>query len=113
MLPVVFKNALFTPFHAFASVEALGVLRLTTQIRKSFFFFSYFSLIFMTIKNYRFLFLGIIALRSVYSQGNKLRFDCVDSKYSFELGIKVYSDKESINVGGAIWFEENETTLNF
>ena len=52
-----------------------------------------------------------IALISIYAQCNKPRLDCASTKYSFELGIKAYPDKESINVGDTIWLEINELTI--
>lgn len=40
----------------------------------------------------------------------KTPLDCANSKYSFELGIKAYPDKDSIDVGDTIWLEVNEPT---
>lgn len=64
----------------------------------------------MVIKNYQFLILAFIALTSICAQCNKPRLDCANTKYSFELGIKAYPDKDSINVGDTLWLEINEPT---
>ncbi len=41
----------------------------------------------------------------------KKKLDCRESVYSFEIGIKAYPDKDSINVGDTVWLEVNETTV--
>ena len=65
----------------------------------------------MVIKNCQFILaLCIIAIVSVSSQCNKPRLDCANSKYSFEFGIKAYSDKDSVNVNDTLWLEINEPT---
>lgn len=65
----------------------------------------------MVTKSYQFtLTLYLIALISIYAQCNKPRLDCANTVYSFELGIKAYPDKDSINVGDTIWLEVNEPT---
>src|SRR5689334_11622357 len=64
----------------------------------------------MVIKtNDSILFLSLIALMCIYAQCNK-RLDCANTVYSFEMGIKAYPDKDSINVGDTIWLEVNEPT---
>jgi hypothetical protein len=55
------------------------------------------------------LLLSLIALMCIYAQCNK-RLDCANTVYSFEMGIKAYPDKDSINVGDTIWLEVNEPT---
>lgn len=37
-------------------------------------------------------------------------FDCHNQVYSFEIGIKAYPDKDSINVDDTLWLEINEPT---
>ncbi len=38
------------------------------------------------------------------------RRDCRGAVYNFEMGIKAYPDKDSINVGDTVWLEVNEPT---
>ena len=38
------------------------------------------------------------------------RFDCANTTYNFEIGVKAYPDEDSIHVGDTIWFEINEST---
>jgi len=63
----------------------------------------------MSTKKFDLLLIGIIGLISVQFQCNK-RLDCANTVYSFELGVKAYPDKDSINVGDTIWLEINEPT---
>jgi hypothetical protein len=37
----------------------------------------------------------------------KLQFDCTQIKYTFQVPLKAYPDKDSINIGDTIWFEIN------
>lgn len=41
---------------------------------------------------------------------NKTGLDCANTKYSFQLPVKAYPDKDSINIGDTIWLEVNEST---
>jgi hypothetical protein len=54
-------------------------------------------------------FILCFALASIYAQCNK-RLDCDNTVYNFEMGIKAYPDRDSINVGDTIWLEVNEPT---
>lgn len=35
-------------------------------------------------------------------------FDCDETKYNFEIGIKAYPDEETITIGDSIWLEVND-----
>ena len=35
----------------------------------------------------------------------KLRFDCANTVYNFQAGVKAYPDKDSVVIGDTIWFE--------
>jgi hypothetical protein len=41
----------------------------------------------------------------------KLQIDCTNIKYNFQLPVKVYPDKDSINIGDTIWLEVDESTI--
>lgn len=41
---------------------------------------------------------------------NKMPLDCANVKYSFQLPVKAYPDKDTVNVGDTIWLEINEST---
>jgi hypothetical protein len=41
---------------------------------------------------------------------NKSPFDCANTKYSFDLPVKAFPNKDTIKVGDTIWLEINEPT---
>ena len=41
----------------------------------------------------------------------KFQFDCTQIKYNFQLPVKAYPDKDSINIGDTIWLEIDESTI--
>lgn len=52
----------------------------------------------------------LLSLASIYATCHK-HLDCRETVYNFEMGIKAYPDKDSINVGDTIWLEINEPTI--
>jgi hypothetical protein len=56
------------------------------------------------------LILMLLSLVSVYATCHK-HLDCRETVYNFEMGIKDYPDKDSINVGDTIWLEVNEPVI--
>ncbi len=40
----------------------------------------------------------------------KLQLDCTQIKYNFQLPVKAFPDKDSVNIGDTIWLEINEST---
>ena len=64
----------------------------------------------MAIKKYRtFVLLVFLGLVNLQFECNK-KIGCAENVYSFELDIKAYPDKDSINVGDTIWLEVNSPT---
>lgn len=39
------------------------------------------------------------------------RFDCADTKYSFEMSVKAYPDTDSINIGDTIWIQIESSVI--
>lgn len=62
-----------------------------------------------TNKNILLIAIVVFGLLNLQFQCNK-RLDCATTVYNFEIGIKAYPNKDSINVGDTIWFEVNEPT---
>ncbi len=52
----------------------------------------------------------ITAVVFINARCNKTPLDCADTKYSFQLSIKAYPDKDTINIGDTVWLEINEST---
>jgi len=60
----------------------------------------------------KYIILALVALSGVLSlqfECNK-KFNCAENVYGFDLGIKAYPDKDSINVGDTLWLEVNSPT---
>jgi hypothetical protein len=53
----------------------------------------------------------IAALMFIEANCTKFPIDCADTKYSFELPVKAFPNKDTIHVGDTIWLEINEPTL--
>ncbi len=53
----------------------------------------------------------IIGFLFINAKCNKSPFDCANTVYNFELPLKVFPDKDSINIGDTIWLEINESSL--
>jgi len=53
----------------------------------------------------------ITALLFIKANCTKLPFDCAKIVYSFQLPVKAFPDKDTIEVGDTIWLEINEPTL--
>ncbi len=56
----------------------------------------------MATKIGRTLLLAIIAMSCMYSTCKKGIGGCADTVYSFELGIKAYPDKDSLQIGDTL-----------
>lgn len=63
----------------------------------------------MAIKAFPFAVLLLVAISTIFSTCKK-NFGCANSTYSFEAGIRIYPDKDSINIGDTLWMEMNEPT---
>jgi hypothetical protein len=50
----------------------------------------------------------IIFCTTTYASCNK---NCVESKYSFEIGMKIYPNIETININDTLWLEVNSNTV--
>ncbi len=67
--------------------------------------------IFMAInKTIRLAIILVTITLMVQECGNKIGLDCATTKYSFELPVKAYPDRDSISIGDTIWFEVNAPT---
>jgi len=56
--------------------------------------------------------LAILLLTSLFLMKftcKKLEIDCTQVKYNFQLPVKAYPNKDSINIGDTLWLEINES----
>lgn len=53
----------------------------------------------------------IIGFIFIYAKCNKSPLDCANTVYSFQLPVKAFPNKDTINVGDTVWLEINEPTL--
>ena len=65
----------------------------------------------VTKKNYILPGSVIAALIFIEANCTKFPLDCANTKYSFELPVKAFPNKDTIHVGDTIWLEINESTL--
>jgi hypothetical protein len=67
----------------------------------------------MEIKNRSIVIAAAILTAFLFIKANctKLPFDCAKTVYSFQLPVKAFPDKDTINIGDTIWLEINERTL--
>ena len=47
----------------------------------------------------------IVGLLSIYSRCSKEVLGCTENGYAFKIDVKVYPDKDSVNIGDTIWAE--------
>lgn len=50
------------------------------------------------------------ALLFIEAKCNKTPLDCANTKYSFQLPVNAYPNKDTVNAGDTIWLEINEST---
>lgn len=52
----------------------------------------------------------MLSLFSIISFGStcKKNVNCIENLYSFQMGIKAYPNKDSVNIGDTVWFEIKE-----
>lgn len=67
-------------------------------------------LIFMDIKKIPLIIVAAVLLEQCDCTKSGLGLDCAQTKYSFELAVKAYPDKDSINIGDTVWLEVNSPT---
>jgi hypothetical protein len=67
----------------------------------------------MEIKNRSIVIACAILTAFLFIKANctKIPFDCAKTVYSFQLPVKAFPDKDTINIGDTIWLEINERTL--
>jgi hypothetical protein len=66
--------------------------------------------IFMVIKKILLAIVVVVLIQRCDCTKSGLGLDCAQTKYSFELAVKAYPDKDSINIGDTAWFEVSSST---
>ena len=62
----------------------------------------------MGTNKYMFITLFFASLFLLKCECKKLQIDCTQVKYNFQLPVKAYPNKDSINIGDTLWLEINE-----